>query len=200
MGEVFNGAFEEDAAFEASATFEASAAIEASATSEGRAWSGGSVPKEDTRHQYRVALAEQLKVGLAENRQIDLRDAKHEVVVAFEDEPIRPVWHELAIRDAEVVHLFVAPTDFESGRLTMLSLVGGGRELRMSDQVVEATITFGELVTQLRCSGSGDDGDCGAHDDLSGDSEHRFQVIEAPASIYHDGLAYSFAFSELVDV
>lgn len=185
---MFNDSSEENSAFDGDTTFGGDTAF------------GRHVQVEDTRQQYRVALAEQLKVGLAENRHIDLRDAKHEVVVAFEDEPILPVWYELAIKDAEVAHLFVAPTDFESGRLCMLSLVGGSRELHMSDQVVKATVTFGELVSQLRWASSGSGKQIGDQDRSIGEGEHRFQVIEAPASIYHDGLAYSFAFSELVDV
>lgn len=135
-------------------------------------------------------MAEQLKVGLAENRQIDLRDAKHEVVVAFEDEPILPVWANFALNDAAHAHLFIAPTDFESGRLTMISLIDGSRELHASDQFIQGSVTFGELVDELR------------NGDPSGSTrrERRFQVISAPASVYHDGLAYSFSFTELVDV
>lgn len=146
---------------------------------------------DDTRQQYRVALAKQLRVGLAENRQIDLRDAKHEVVVAFVDEPILAVWHEFAIRDAAAAHIFVAPSDFESGMLTMLSLTAGSRELDEADVFVDAHLTFGELVEALRQSAetTSDDVDTA-----------RFNVIAAPASVYHDGLAYSFAFSPPVDV
>ena len=59
---------------------------------------------DETRQQYRVALAKQLRVGLEENRQIDLRDSGHEVVVAFSDELISPVWHELAVKNARAVH------------------------------------------------------------------------------------------------
>lgn len=143
-----------------------------------------------TRQQYRVALVRQLRVGLEENRQIDLRDAKHEVVVAFADEPILPVWHDLALGGAALAHLFVAPDDFESGRLTMLSLTEGSRELADSDLFLDPQLTFGELVAQLR------------RDPELMRSPHgrRVNVIDAPASVYHDGLAYSFAFSQLIDV
>lgn len=146
---------------------------------------------DDTRQQYRVALAKQLRVGLEENRQIDLRDKRHEVVVAFSDELISPVWHDLAVNDARAVHLFVAPTDFESGQLTMVSLVEGSGDLDLDDHLLDADITFGELVTELRSTSEAD---------LLTGSIRRYNVIDVPDSVYHDGLAYSFGFAELIDV
>lgn len=151
----------------------------------------GDSPMDETRQQYRVALAKQLRVGLEENRQIDLRDSGHEVVVAFSDELISPVWHELAVKNARAVHLFVAPTEFETGQLTMVSLIEGSRELDIEDHFIDADITFEELVAELR---STSEFDPALH------QTRRYNVVDVPDSVYHDGLAYSFKFAELIDV
>ena len=151
----------------------------------------GDAPMDETRQQYRVALAKQLRVGLEENRQIDLRDSGHEVVVAFSDELISPVWHELAVKNARAVHLFVAPTEFETGQLTMVSLIEGSRELDIDDHFIDADITFEERVAELR---STSEFDSALH------QTRRYNVVDVPDSVYHDGLAYSFKFAELIDV
>ena len=52
-------------------------------------------------------------------------------------------------------------------------------------------ITFGELVAELR---STSEFDAAVH------QSRRYNVIDIPDSIYHDGLAYSFKFAELIDV
>ncbi len=146
---------------------------------------GTSAPADDTRQQYRVALEKQLRTGLANNRQIDLRFVDHEVVVAFADEPISPIWRDFALARARDAHIFVAPPDFESGRLTMLSLAQGSIELAATDIFIDPSITFGTLVEKLRFKPVG---------------SRRFNVIESPASIYHDGLVYSFTAGQCVDV
>lgn len=146
---------------------------------------GAGAPADDTRQQYRVALRQHLKVGLAENRQIDLRAAEHKVVVAFTDEPILPVWRNFALNEARDAHLFIAPPDFESGQLTMLSLIDGSDQLASTDTFIDASISFGTLLDELRFNPLG---------------ALRFNVIEPPASIYHDGLAYCFTAGEPVEV
>lgn len=146
---------------------------------------GARAPADDTRQQYRVALEKQLKAGLAQNREIDLRFTDHQVVVAFTDEPILPTWHDLAFNEARDVHLFVAPPDFECGELTMLSLTHGSDQLASTDTFIDPSVTFGTLIEQLRSSPL---------------SPCRFAVIEPPASLYHDGLAYSFSAGEPIDI
>ena len=140
-----------------------------------------------TRQQYRVALVRQLRVGLEENRQIDLRDAKHEVVVAFADN-----------RSSRLAtsRWVVQRSPTSSSHRTTLKwtshdavLTEGSRELADSD-LFRSSTHLGELVAQLR------------RDPELMRSPHgrRVNVIDAPASVYHDGLAYSFAFSQLIDV
>ncbi|MFA7267174.1 MAG: hypothetical protein WC054_12765 [Candidatus Nanopelagicales bacterium] len=146
---------------------------------------GASAPVDETRQQYRAELAKQLKAGLAENRQIDLRFADHTVVVAFTDEPILPVWREFALGEVSDAHLFVAPPDFESGDLTMVSLYLGGTDLGPTDTFIGAASTFGELINELRFNPT---------------TQRRFNVVEPPASVYHDGLAYAFTAGDLVDI
>lgn len=146
---------------------------------------GASAPADETRQQYRAELEKQLKAGLAENRKIDLRSTAHLVVVAFTDEPILPVWRDFALGEVRDAHLFVAPPDFESGELTMVSLYLGGTELASTDTFIESVSTFGELIDELRFTPT---------------TQRRFAVVEPPASVYHDGLAYGFTAGDLVDI
>lgn len=147
--------------------------------------SGLGAPEDSSRQQYRAALTEQLRVGLAENRQIDLRDATHHVVVAFADERILPVWHEAASREVPVMHLFVAPTDFDSGQLTMVSLTDGSTELQASDEFVSPDLDFDAFIATLRSASRRD---------------QRISVVAAPNSLYHDATTYSFTLGDLIDV
>lgn len=146
---------------------------------------GASAPIDKPRQQYRTALEKQLRAGLEHNHEIDLRFANHHVVVAFTDEPILPIWHRFALAQATDAHVFIAPPDFESGHLTMLSLVDGGAALTHEDIFVEPTVSFGGLIERLREHPEG---------------ARTFNVIDPPASVYHDGLAYRFTAGQCVDV
>lgn len=138
------------------------------------------------RNQYRQALAEQLRDGLAANRNIDLRESDGpRVVVAFADELVCPVWESLAASGIDHAHLFVAPTDFKSGRLSMVTVSDGLGNLSTLDYLLDSESTFGELIAGLREFGSND---------------LRVGLVRAPARIDESGFSFSFHFADLIDV
>lgn len=138
------------------------------------------------RSQYRQALAAQLRDGLAANRDIDLRDSTTDlaVVVAFADEHVCPAWESLAVRDTRQAHLFVAPADFTSGQLSMVSAFHGMPDVADADCLLDSASTFGQLIQVLRDS----------------DEELRVGIVRAPATIDDSGFAFSYRFANLIDI
>lgn len=82
-------------------------------------------------------------------------------------------------------HLFVAPTDFKSGRLSMVTVTGAGADLTALDYLLDSESTFGELISGLREFDSND---------------LRVGLVRAPARIDESGFSCSFHFADLIDV
>lgn len=139
------------------------------------------------RDEYRAALTAQLRDGIAARRSIDLRDV-HEppnVMVAFADEKVCPAWEDLSDARVESVHLFVAPIDFTTGRLTMVTATDGSCDLDGVRHLLDSQATFGMLSAALRELGS---------------NQVRVGVARAPENVTSDGFSFSFAFADLIDV
>lgn len=144
------------------------------------------------REQYRTLLARELRLGIAAREGVDLREPQRqtssrraEILVVFEDELVGPAWRDLAARDITRAHLFIAPVDFASGGLTMVTITGGSADLDDANHVVVEPRTFASLSATLARYRGGD---------------NRVAVLEVPESIDDCGFSYCCVFAELVEV
>jgi len=142
----------------------------------------------DQRELYRVALAQELRLGLAKRVGIDLRDnpaPTTAVFVVFEDELMEPLWEQLAAAGIAFAHLFVAPVNFASGALTMVTITGGTSEFGEADYLVAQPSSFAALVEMLTTAES---------------DETRIAVLTVPGDLTARGLTYCCSFAEPVEV
>jgi hypothetical protein len=142
----------------------------------------------DQRELYRVALTQELRLGLAKRDGIDLRDGAASVTavfVVFDDELVEPLWEELAATAIECAHLFVAPVDFASGALTMVTITGGSSAFNQADYLVAQPHTFGSLVRLLTSPAAG---------------ETHVAVLQVPGDLGARGFTYCCSFAEPVAV
>lgn len=142
----------------------------------------------DQRELYRDALTQELRIGLSKRDGIDLRDdavPTAEVFVVFEDELVEPLWEQLATAAIECAHLFVAPIEFATGALTMMTMSGGTSVFGEADYLVAQPNTFGALVEILTQSDGG---------------QTRVAVLQVPGDLGARGFTYCCSFAEPVDV
>lgn len=142
----------------------------------------------DRRELYRGALKQELRIGLAQRDGIDLRDGAAPttaIFVVFEDELVEPLWGALAAEAIEFAHLFVAPMDFASGALTMVTITGGSSAFGQADYLVAQPHTFGSLVSMLTQSEGRDT---------------RVAILQVPGDLSARGFTYCCSFAEPVDV
>lgn len=137
------------------------------------------------RNMYRTALARELRVGMAERKQIDLRDTSAAaVIVVFADELVTSQWVKLADSIGESAHFFVAPVDFTTGRLTMVTATHRRSELLDGAAILDSGATFGDLLVELRRQPAG----------------ARVGLAVAPTHPGESGITMSFEFGPVVEV
>ncbi len=146
------------------------------------------VSAHEQRELYRVALKQELQVGLAKRDGIDLRDGAAratEAFVVFEDEHVAPLWEELSANAVSAAHLFIAPVDFASGGLTMVTITSASTEFGQADYLVTEPHTFASLIEMLG--------------QPSGD-QIRVAVASAPHNLTAGGFTFCCAFAAPVNV